>query len=246
VASGRTMKGGFRDRRVRRISTVAMLILTLAVGGCKGSARAGSPLPAPSGGQSYAAFCGGATGCPGGGVPTALRRPIHLPHVAAGSQCPVSAPGHKVRRGSGAAIGPGPIYAVSLGPFARTAVLPFVLPSRAGLFGGSAWGGQKVLWLGTPSYHGPVLIRGRNLTGRSALGFGAGKTPKAEIDVPPGPAGGVGLNADGWRLWSGYARLRSPGCYGFQIDGTTFSELIIFRACLSSNPVRQTGRCEQH
>ena len=76
------------------------------------------------------------------------------------------------------------------------------------------------------------------------LGFGAGKVPWAEMDVPGGPAGGVGLNPGGWRLWPGYARLRRPGCYGLQVDGTTFSEVIIFRACLSSNPVRQTGRCQ--
>jgi hypothetical protein len=120
--------------------------------------------------------------------------------------------------------------------------LPFVRPSPA-LFGGSAWGGQKVLWLGAPSYHGPVLIRGRKLTG-GGLGFGAGKIPLAEVDVPPGRPGGVGLNRDGWRLWGGYVRLRSPGCYGVQVDGTTFSEVIIFRACLSSNPARQTGRCQ--
>ena len=78
-----------------------------------------------------------------------------------------------------------------------------------------------------------------------ALGFGAGKIPLAEVDVPPGRAGGVGLNRDGWRLWSGYARLRSPGCYGFQVDGTTFSEVIIFRVCLSSPPRQQSSRCRQ-
>jgi len=65
-----------------------------------------------------------------------------------------------VYRNEAAAIGPGPIYALSLGPFARAAVMPFVLPSPA-LFGGSAWGGQILKWIGAPSYHGPVLIRGR-------------------------------------------------------------------------------------
>jgi hypothetical protein len=175
-------------------------------------------------------------------VPATLRRLIHLPHIAAGTRCPVSAPGHKVYRYESAAIGPGPIYALSLGPFARTAVMPFVLPSPA-LCGGSAWGGQVLKWIGAPSYHYPVLIRGRKLAGRDGLGFGAGKVPLAEMDVPPGPPGGVGLNPGGWRLWSGYARLRSPGCYGLQVDGITFSEVIIFRACLSSNPVQQTGRC---
>jgi len=138
-------------------------------------------------------------------------------------------------------IGPGPIYAVSLGPFGHTAILPFVMPSQAGLFGGSAWGGQALKWDGAPSYHGPVLIRGRKLTAHDGLGFGAGIVPQAEMDVPPGSGD---PNAGGWRFWSGYARLRSPGCYGLQVDGTTFSEIIIFRACTSSNPVRQTGRCK--
>jgi len=147
-----------------------------------------------------------------------------------------------VARNEGKAIGPGPIYALSLGLFGHTAVMPFVLPSPA-LFGGSAWGGQVLKWAGAPSYRGPVLIRGGKLTGRGGLGFGAGTVPLAEMDVPPGPPGGVGLNPGGWRLWPGYARLRSPGCYGLQVDGTTFSEVIIFRACLSSNPLRQTGRC---
>jgi hypothetical protein len=141
---------------------------------------------------------------------------------------------------SGAAIGPGPIYAVSLGRFGHTAVLPFVLPSQAGLFSGSDWGGQALKWDGAPSYHGPVLIRGRKLTGHDDLGFGAGEVPLAEMDLPPG---GGDPNAGGWRFWSGYARLRSPGCYGLQVDGTTFSEVIIFRACPSSNPFQQTGRC---
>ncbi len=201
------------------------------------------PVPAPTGGATYSAFCEAGSGCPRGGVSAALRRPIHLPHIAAGTRCPVSPPGRKVRRGFGAVIGPGPIYALGFGPFARIAVMPFVLPSRAGLFGGSAWGGQVLKWVGSPSYHGPVLIRGRKLTGRDGLGFGAGKVPLAEVDVPPGPPGGVGLNPDGWRLWSGYARLRSRGCYGLQVDGITFSEVIIFRACMSSNPVQQTFRC---
>jgi len=248
--------------RVRRAASLAIL-LALAGAGCQSAARSAGggggtstpratrvsgagpavPVPAPSGGGTYAAFCGAGSGCPRGGVPTALRRPMHLPHLAAGARCAVSAPGRKVDPNEGAAIGRGPIYALSLGAFGRTAVLPFVLPSRAH-FGGSAWGGQVLKWIGTPSYHGPVLIRGRKLTGPDGLGFGGGKVPLAEMDVPPGRAGGVGLNPGGWRLWSGYARLRSPGCYGLQVDGTTFSEVIIFRACLSSNPILQTGRCK--
>ena len=245
-----------RVGRVRRAAGLAIL-LALAGAGCQMGARSpGSsggastsartvsvppstvPVPGPTGGKTYSAFCGAGSGCPGGGVPTAIRRPIHLPRIAVGTRCPVSAPGHKVYRNEGAAIGPGPVYALSLGPFARTVVMPFVLPSPA-LFAGSAWGGQILKWIGAPSYRGPVLIRGRKLSGRDGLGFGAGVVPLAEMDVPPGGP----FNPGGWRLWSGYARLRSPGCYGLQVDGTSFSEVIIFRACLSSPPRQQTGRC---
>jgi hypothetical protein len=129
---------------------------------------------------------------------------------------------------------------LSVGSFGHTAFLPFVLPSPAGLFRGSAWGVQILNFVGAPTYHGP-LIRGRKLTGPDGLGFGAGKIPLAEMNVPPGCAH---LNPGGWRLWAGYARLRSPGCYGLQIGGTSSSEAIIFRACLSSPPRRQTGRCQ--
>src|SRR5215472_8409517 len=227
---------------MRRAPALATLMLTMAltVGGCDASTRPASGfVPSPAGGRSYAAFCGSPPGCPSGGVPAALRRPLYLPHLGTGARCPVSAPGRKVYRIESAALGPGPVYAQSIGPFARKAVMPFVLPSRAVLFGGSAWGGQILKWMGAPSYRGPVLIRGRDLSGRDGLGFGSGKVPLAEIDVPPGGP----VNPGGSRLWSGYARLRSPGCYGLQVDGTTFSEVIIFRACLSSNPVQQTGRC---
>ncbi len=72
-----------------------------------------------------------------GACPPALRRPVHLPDIAPGARCPVSPPGREVDRSEGAALGPGPVYALSLGPFAHTAVMPFVLPSPA-LFGGSA------------------------------------------------------------------------------------------------------------
>jgi hypothetical protein len=81
-------------------------------------------VPAPAGGGTYTAICVGASGCPSGGVLAALRRSIHLPHIAAGTRCLVSAPGHKVDPNEAAAIGAGPVYVLSLMAFARTAVLP--------------------------------------------------------------------------------------------------------------------------
>jgi hypothetical protein len=35
---------------------------------------------------------------------------------------------------------------------------------------------------------------------------------------------------DGWRQWPGGTWLRTPGCYAWQIDGTDFSDVIVFEA----------------
>jgi hypothetical protein len=32
-----------------------------------------------------------------------------------------------------------------------------------------------------------------------------------------------------WSNWSAYLRMQAPGCYAIQLDGTTFSEVIVFR-----------------
>jgi hypothetical protein len=39
--------------------------------------------------------------------------------------------------------------------------------------------------------------------------------------------------AGGWRGWGGYARFRAAGCYGIQVDGTSFSEVIVFKAVIT-------------
>lgn len=138
--------GGDNEPRVNRVLRgLAVAMLLVLAGGVASRGRilraraVASPQRGPPPlrrfrpprGESYAALCAGAPGCPSGGVPTALRRPIHLPHIAAGALCPVSAPGHRVTRYATAVIGLGPIYAVSLGPFGHTAILPFVMPSQA-------------------------------------------------------------------------------------------------------------------
>jgi hypothetical protein len=165
-------------------------------------------------------------------VPSQLRRPFHLPARPPHARCPVSAPGKQVSPDFAPAIGEGPLYAISLFSLARTGTLPFDYPPRpGGLFAGSAWGGQVLKWLGDPSYTGPVLIRGRRLRDRYRLGFGSGTFfAYSEMQLPPGQGD---PQVGGWRGWPGYARLRLPGCYGLQVDGTNFSEVIVFNAVLN-------------
>jgi hypothetical protein len=144
-----------------------------------------------------------ANGCTGS-VPATLRRPLHIPHVPSGASCRAS-------RGSG------PI--TPLGS-AQLAVSPLI---------GSAWRGGRVTWSSAPSYTGPVLIRGRQLGGTGAVGFGEGRVPYDELQLlaqgtsaPRGPGGG--------REWLSFTRVRSPGCYAYQVDGTSFSTVVVFRA----------------
>jgi hypothetical protein len=34
----------------------------------------------------------------------------------------------------------------------------------------------------------------------------------------------------GWREWPSYIYVPAPGCFGYQVDGTSFSEVIVFEA----------------
>jgi hypothetical protein len=105
-------------------------------------------------------------------------------------------------------------------------VKPVSSPTRlaAMSFLGSAWNGGEVTWGVSGSYSGPVLIRGRELGGSHAVGFGEGHTPYDELQLL-----GRAMGAPRGQ-WPSFTRVRSPGCYAYQVDGTSFSEVIVFRA----------------
>jgi hypothetical protein len=79
-----------------------------------------------------------------------------------------------------------------------------------------------------------VLIRGRRLDGPQLVRFeGAGvRVPPAELRITPTASvtGNLGVPELGQRYRPSYTRLLAPGCYAHQIDGTTFSRIIVFRA----------------
>jgi hypothetical protein len=181
--------------------------------------------------------CGGDTSCSSGftgSAPAALRRPLHLPALARG-RCPI----HRARVVAphvGAALGPGPIYPVIGVPAGRSAVLAFTYPPPPGsLLAGSGFGGQKVLWVGAPRYRGPVLIRGGQLGGNNPVMFSTGTVMLfPELQFPPQSQDSqVGLPSRGWRGWPSGTDLQAPGCYAWQIDGTTFSYTVVFKAVLT-------------
>lgn len=149
------------------------------------------------------------------------QRPLHLPTLAAGGRCPASKLASQItgaRYGVGGAVGPGPGYAV----LGRASLFTVFRP------GWGAWAGQKVLWFVLPSYKGPVLIRGRRLGGSQLMRFDGGKKPAAEIRIAPGETVTWTGQVPGSRGRPSVVRLRVPGCYGVQIDGTSFSEVVVF------------------
>jgi hypothetical protein len=99
-------------------------------------------------------------------------------------------------------------------PTTQLALTPFV---------GSAWKGARVTWQ-APGYSGPILIRGRQLGGSGAVGFGEGHVPYDELQLL-----GTAMSAPPGQ-WPSFTRVQSPGCYAYQVDGTSFSEVIVFRA----------------
>ena len=117
------------------------------------------------------------------------------------------------------AAGSGPVGLV--GSETELSMTPFV---------GSAWQGARVTWRSSPGYQGPVLIRGRELAGPHAVGFGEGHVPYDELQLLGRAYGVAARPAGSERQWPSFTRVRGPGCYAYQVDGTSFSEVIVFRA----------------
>lgn len=169
-----------------------------------------------------------ATAWSGGRAGFTLARPLHLPHLAAGARCPVSHVDHRIpftrRFGINVGIGRGPTYPIGL----PAGVLHLAPASN---FQSADWAGQKVLWFVHPSYLGPVLIRGGRIDGPGRVRFDRGNIPPLSVHVTrsPGEPGGTPVPKDA-RYRPSYTRLRGPGCYAYQVDGTSFSRVVVFRA----------------
>ena len=83
-------------------------------------------------------------------------------------------------------------------------------------------GGQNVVWVVRGSHRGPVLIRGRQLDDSHDVRFERGQIPVRERRIQKARHRGYP------RAYSSVARIASPGCYAFQVDGLGFSRVIVF------------------
>jgi hypothetical protein len=171
---------------------------------------------------------------PLGASPTSwakLRRPLHLPRLAPGAACPVSRidlriDWQRVKFPGSPGIGRGPVYpglGADEGQLTATPDVQYEGP----------WAGAKVFWFVRPSYRGPALIRGRRLDGPQWLRFSDGRLPSRDLRIGPYDTVSWDGQPRGSRGLPSNVRVRAPGCYGVQIDGTTFSRLVVFTVEIS-------------
>jgi len=158
-----------------------------------------------------------------GPIPGALSRPVHLPKLRAGQVCPVT---------FGKQFDTAVFGGIALG---SGAVRPILIDQTGDASHGVAdmaptsqppWLGVKTLWFSTPQYQGPFVIRGERLDGPGPVGLGEGPV-QAPLVVPPGPTVNGG---EGYRTAPGGIWVKTPGCYGFQVDGLTFSTTFVIKA----------------
>jgi hypothetical protein len=164
------------------------------------------------------------------------RRPVTVPRLAAGSPCPITPyqavpppPNTGPDSLDFTGRGEGPVY-LEVGGVSGT--LRYAPPS---FWHSSEWGGNANF-----AEHAPintyVLIRGHQLDGPYQLRIGEGDFPPLEVRLDPTPW----AEPTGWTSLGVYPRVRAPGCYAFQIDGlnqvdgTSFSYLIVFQAQLAT------------
>jgi hypothetical protein len=138
-----------------------------------------------------------------GHIPASLRRPLHLPRTGGSTSCSVS----------------GGETPVSIAGGLRLTAQRFV---------GSHWMAAHVTWRAAVGYRGPILIRGRRLGGAGVVGFGEGHVPYDELQLLDSGRGEA-TTASGGRAWLSLTRVQHPGCYAYQVDGTDFSRVIVFR-----------------
>ena len=142
-----------------------------------------------------------------------LRRPLHLPRLARGAHCPISAAGRAAPQ-AGATLGDGPAYPV---------VPPNGVASLRDDLRSGGWYLHKMMWVVHRRYSGPVLVRGRQVDNGSQLRFDRRRLP--ELRLPGAPAA-----AGRWRYYPSQTALRGPGCFAVQIDGRGFSDIVLFAA----------------
>lgn len=150
-----------------------------------------------------------------------LIRPLHFPS-ATGARCPAT-PGQYVTTpdfGSWT-LGSGRVRIAINNPGDLRHGKVNMATGRA-----SGWHGIKTHFFSVPGFQGPFLVRAKRLDRSGPIRIGATPTHAAPLVVPRGPAAN---GSNGWREIPSFTFVKAPGCYGWQIDGRAFSEIIVAR-----------------
>lgn len=135
-----------------------------------------------------------------------------------------------------AALGDGPVYVAFRGIPRKLDAFP---AERAGL-SPSKWRASRTVWISAPEYRGPVLVRGRRVDGPGRIDFGSAATHSPELRLQAGRWDERANDfhkwdraaRQGWRFAIAYARIRVGGCFALQIDGRSFSDVVVFVAII--------------
>jgi hypothetical protein len=163
---------------------------------------------------------------PGDATDSTLRRDFRLRPLSRGNECPRT-PGGRRAPNVATTLGDGPAYPV-LGMSAPPPGPGGVVGLRDDVRHGG-WYWHKTLWAIDRRYRGPLLIRGQRIDRPGQLRFGIGDVEVGDYHVLPE----LTVPAERrmrWRYIVSSALVRGPGCYGLQVDGMSFSDVIVFAA----------------
>ena len=154
------------------------------------------------------------------------ERSLKLPIVPPEGPCPTTHGRRNVTRNPDTvAFGSGPVYLLGLPNISDDGVIQ--LAGVTLRYSDGAYG-LKGQWVSKPEYPGPILVRGRQLGGNNVIRFEYAQGPihdemmLDEFNKTP--------NSSGWNFWPSTIVIPGPGCYGFQIDGLDFTDVIVFNA----------------
>jgi hypothetical protein len=215
IRSGRDARRRVPNRPGKRLIASGALVAAGGAGLAVWAAgRPASPLathPASTGSPSTASP-----------IPIGLKRPLHFPSLRPGQSCPASI-GRPVANTNfgGVALGNGVVTPVLYsGADLRHGVGELTPTDIPG------WLALQTLWVSRASYQGPFLVRAARLDRPGDIGPGGSPT-SGPLFVPTGPTANT---FDKVRTINSGTWVREAGCYGWQFDGSSFSDVVVVRA----------------
>ncbi len=156
-----------------------------------------------------------------------LHGPLHLPKLRPGERCPISPA--LVGSNNQFLNGRGPVYLLGIAHAPRGLI--DIAQSGSDNLG---WRGQKTPWAVERRYEGPLLVRAQRIDKKGSVRFARAYGERLkELFWPAGVDQGDPPDAR-FRLLSSESLFRAAGCYAYQVDGLTFSRIIVVRVSASA------------